>query len=124
VTFVAEMASYRPTDEQTDERTFPSDVEVRLGRVLIGKLTLPDCPADANGALSYIHGIPGRYGYRVELKAYGPRLEEVLRELRLGQAKVRVQIVGDDRDANGIAVLFRRAGRFPMDPALVFETED
>ncbi len=124
ITFVAEMASYRPTDEQTDERTFPSDVEVRLGSVLIGKLTLPDCPADANGVLSYIHGIPGRYGYRVELKVYGPRLREVLRELRLGEAKVRVRIVGDDRDANGIAVLFRGAGRFPMDPALIFETED
>ena len=121
---MAEMASYRPTDEQTDERTFPSDVEVRLGSVLIGKLTLPDCPADANGVLSYIHGIPGRYGYRVELKVYGPRLREVLRELRLGEAKVRVRIVGDDRDANGIAVLFRGAGRFPMDPALIFETED
>jgi len=119
LTFVAELASYRNTNEQTDERTFPSDVELSIGGVKVADITLPDCPADSRGVLSYLHGVPGKHGYRLEVQVPSDHLRRVLRKLASGTCEITVKTVGEDRDVNGLALFFRRAGRFPVDPVLL-----
>jgi len=120
VTLIAELAACRASSEQTDDVTYPSDVKVFINGEEIGELTLPDSPADARGVISYLNGIPGRYGHRAEVKVAPGRLQRVLKRLKSGRCELRIAVVGEGRDANGLAAFFRDAGRLPMDPTLLF----
>lgn len=83
---------------QTDAVSTPSSVEVLVGGRTVSRLRLPDAPADARGVLSYLHGIPGAYGYLLRLPLPGGGGRTV--ELRAGDG--------------GLALFGPRAGRYPV----------
>ena len=58
----AELSSGRKATPQTDGYKLSSQVNISVNGIQFGIVTLPNAPADTCGALSYIHGIPGRYG--------------------------------------------------------------
>jgi hypothetical protein len=84
---------------QTDARPTPSSLDVVVGGRALARLRLPDAPADARGVLSYLHGIPGAYGYllRVPLPQAPGQRAVVLRA-----------------GAGGLALFGPRAGRYPL----------
>ena len=97
---------------QTEPEKHPSDVTIAVNGVEIDTLHIPDCPADIRGALSYIHGEPGIYGYLYNVKVDPSRL--------MGQETdtltVRYEVKTDADAKGGLALYGGRMGRYPTGP--------
>ena len=65
---IFEASSANGGARQTEPEKHPSDVTISVNGVEIETIRIPDCPADARGVLSYIHGQPGTYGYLYRVK--------------------------------------------------------
>ena len=99
---------------QTEPEKHPSDVTISVNGVEIETIRIPDCPADARGVLSYIHGQPGNYGYLYSVKI-DPRTV-----LNGGPdtLTVRYEVKSDAKAKGGIALYGSRMGRYPTGPHL------
>ena len=76
-------------------------------------LTLPDCPADARGVLTYIHQNLGNYGYlcRIQLDK-----ETCLNGNSSGTLTVRYEVKGNAENRGGLTLYGNRRGRYPTAP--------
>ena len=120
VSFLAELSSCRPGGggKQTDHDRWPSQVEVLVGDLLLGRVDLPDQPADGRGVLSHHYGFAGRYGQLVQLAAHRESLREVATVLEQG-ARVVLRVPGDL--PGGLCVYLGRTGRYPVEPCVLIE---
>ena len=111
---------------QTQQRKFPSDVEVLVAGQRIAYFTLPDDPADARGVLSHLHGFePGSYGYRMSQVVKGDTLQAVLRTVGEGKPlELTFRVPPDAENRHGLAIFGDRLGRFPLDPTLTIRTSE
>jgi len=115
---------------QTQDRKFPSDVEVVLAGQKIARMTLPDDPADARGVLSHAKGFdPGSYGYLKSIAVGGQTLQAVLKAVTAATSgdqarpiELTFRVAGDARHRRGVAVFGDRLGRYPVDPTLTIHT--
>ncbi len=112
--------NWRQHTPQTMEKRFPTQVDVYLGGVKVRRIQLEDDPADARGVLSHHYGFePGSYGYLQRVVVTGQELRDVARSLQNRLLSVRL----DSRSAGsarGFSVYGERAGRYPVDPTLIF----
>ena len=100
---------------QTEPEKYPSDVTISVNGVEIDTIRIPDCPADARGVLSYIHGEPGIYGYLHNVKV-DPSL--VLNG-KTGTLRVHYEVKADAEAKGGFALYGTRMGRYPTGPHLL-----
>lgn len=105
---------------QTDGVKHPSMVRVIVNGEVCGTAYLPDDPADHRGALSwYAQGKTnklneaGSYGYRIEVSI--PK-----RLLQAGQ-KATIRFEVPEGTGGGLALYSEDAGRYPMNPTLIFQ---
>ena len=111
---IFEASSANGGARQTEPEKYPSDVTISVNGVEIETIRIPDCPADARGVLSYIHGQPGNYGYLYSVKI-DPRTV-----LNGGSdtLTVRYEVKSDAKAKGGIALYGSRMGRYPTGPHL------
>ena len=101
------------------ERSSPSDVEVSINGVHIGRAHLPDDPADARGALSHHNGIdPGSYGFLCDATADAGTMVAIKATLAAGEP-LRVRFTVPEESGGGLALYGERAGRYPVAPTLL-----
>lgn len=112
---VFEASASNGEARQTEPEKYPSDVTISVNGIEIETVTLPDCPADARGVLSYIHGQPGIYGYlcRVELEP-ATCLNSTTDTLT-----VRYEVKADAENRGGFALYGNRLGRYPTAPHII-----
>ncbi len=99
---------------QTEPEKHPSDVTISVNGVEIETIRIPDCPADARGVLSYIHGQPGNYGYLYRVKI-DPSL---VFESEVDTLTIRYEVKADAAAKGGFALYGARTGRYPTGPHL------
>ena len=99
---------------QTEPEKHPSDVTISVNGVEIETIRIPDCPADARGVLSYIHGQPGIYGYLYKVKID----PSVVFENEADTLTVRYEVKADAAAKGGFALYGARMGRYPAGPHL------
>ncbi len=119
LTLVFEASAFNGGARQTEPEKYPTDVTISINGVEIETVTLPDCPADARGALSYIHGEPGTYGYLTRLTIEGEQLKQV-RAKSVETLTLRYQVKSDAKHKGGFALYGSRRGRYPTAPHLIF----
>ena len=112
---VFEASSAYGGARQTEPEKYPSDVTISVNSVEVDTIRIPDCPADARGVLSYIHGQPGIYGYLYNIKL-DPSL--VLNG-KTDTLRVRYEVKADAEAKGGFALYGARMGRYPTDPHLL-----
>jgi hypothetical protein len=106
----------------TDAARHPSAVRIAVNGVSAGLFDLPDDPADHRGLLSW-HAQKrdrrldeaGSYGYLVSATVPEAALREAA---AAGEVVVRLEV--DESLPGGLAVYGEGAGRYPLDPSLVF----
>jgi hypothetical protein len=96
---------------QTEPEKYPSNVTIAVNGVEIDTIRIPDCPADIRGALSYIHGEPGTYGYLHNIKV-DPSL--LISEADTLTVSYEVKANADAK--GGFALYGARMGRYPTGP--------
>ncbi|GAB4252437.1 MAG: hypothetical protein Kow00109_28040 [Acidobacteriota bacterium] len=104
----------------TDGRRHPSLVRIVAGGRTVGRVYLPDDPADHRGLLSWL--AQPRDGRLYEAGTYGElvRIEipaEVLRQA-LVDGRLRLRLEVDEALPGGLAVYGRDFGRYPVDPTV------
>ena len=112
---IFEASSANGGARQTEPEKHPSDVTISVNGVEIETIRIPDCPADARGVLSYIHGQPGNYGYLYKVKI------DPLTVLNSGTDTftVRYEVKSDAAEKGGLSLYGARMGRYPTGPHLL-----
>ena len=110
---VFEASSSNGGSRQTEPKKYPSDVTISVNGTEVETLTLPDCPADARGVLTYIHENLGNYGYlcRVQLNK-----ETCLNGDSTETLTVRYEVKGNAENKGGLTLYGNRRGRYPTAP--------
>ena len=111
---IFEASSANGGARQTEPEKHPSDVTISVNGVEIETIHIPDCPADARGVLSYIHGQPGIYGYLYRVKVD----PSVVFENESDTLTVRYEVKADAAAKGGFALYGARMGRYPTGPHL------
>jgi len=104
---------------QTEPTKAPSDLTVKINGVNVKTATLPDAPADARGALSYINGLPGRYGYLHRVRVAGNTLAQIKQVLAGNRLTLRLEVNADAAHKGGVTLFGERVGRYPVAPHVV-----
>ena len=86
---------------------------ISINGVEIETLRISDCPADARGALSYINGHPGIYGYLHNVTVDPSSV------LNAGTLTIRYEVKADAEAKGGLALYGARIGRYPTGPHLL-----
>ena len=113
---VFEASSSDGGSRQTEPEKHPSDVTISVNGTEVETLTLPDCPADARGVLTYIHENLGNYGYlcRVQLDK-----ETCLNGDSTETITVRYEVKGNAKNKGGLTLYGNRRGRYPTVPHIL-----
>ena len=109
IALIFEASSCYGGARQTEPEKYPSDVTLSVNGVEIDTIRIPDCPADARGVLSYIHGEPGIYGYLHNIKV-DPSL---ILNGKADTLTIRYEVKADAEAKGGFALYGARMGRYP-----------
>ena len=112
---IFEASSSNGGARQTEPEKHPSDVTISINGVEIETIRIPDCPADARGVLSYIHGQPGTYGYLHSVKVD----TSLVLNSEAAPLRVRYEVKADAEAKGGFALYGARMGRYPVGPQLL-----
>ncbi len=112
---VFEASSFYGSARQTEPEKYPSDVTISINGVEIETIRISDCPADARGALSYINGHPGIYGYLHKVKVDPSSV------LKAETLTIRYEVKADAKAKGGFALYGARIGRYPTGPYLLIK---
>ncbi len=114
---IFEASSSNGGARQTESEKHPSDVTIFANGVEVETIRIPDCPADARGVLSYIHGQPGNYGYLYSVKVDPLKVRNGGSDT--DTLTVRYEVKSDAKAKGGIALYGSRMGRYPTGPRLL-----
>ena len=109
---------------QTDERKWPSEVEISIDGAVVHREGLEDDPADARGVLSHLARVEhGSYGELVEVQV--PLSESTRAKLTAGRPLViRLAVPESAAHAGGLCVFGEGTGRYPSDPTVILRVRE
>ncbi|HEY2158598.1 MAG TPA: glycoside hydrolase family 2 TIM barrel-domain containing protein, partial [Isosphaeraceae bacterium] len=114
----------KPDYPQTDERKWPTTLEVSLNGGVVHREEIEDDPADAKGVLSHLARVEhGSYGELVEVQVPpSPAVRAALAEGR--PLVIRLAVPDSAEHAGGLCLFGAETGRYPFDPTVTIHTRD
>ena len=85
------------------------------------RTVLPNHPHDARGALSYLRGARGAYGYLTHATVESSLLDEVKSRMKGNHLRLRCQVTRDEEHQGGLTIYGRDCGRYPIGPMVIAE---
>ncbi|MEY2439804.1 MAG: hypothetical protein QOI34_1189, partial [Verrucomicrobiota bacterium] len=119
LTLLVEASALREGTPQTDSFAQPTTLSLFLNGVSVYRAVLPNHPHDARGALSYLSGGRGAYGYLAHATVDGPLLEQVKSAMKGNDVRLRCQVPRDEPLQGGLTIYGRNVGRYPIGPTLI-----
>jgi hypothetical protein len=116
-----EASSFRQGTPQTDSFAQPTALRVLLNGVPVHRSVLPNHPFDSRGALSYLRGGRGAYGYLIHTTIESALLEEVKSRMKGNHLRLRCQVGRDEEHQGGLTIYGRDCGRYPLGPTVMVE---
>jgi hypothetical protein len=121
LTVLIEASAFREGAAQTDSFAQPTAFRLLLNGVPIYRTILPNHPHDARGALSYLHGRRGAYGYLTHATVEGALLEEVKAGMKGARLRLRCAVPRDQDPHGGLTIYGSASGRYPIGPTLIID---
>jgi predicted transcriptional regulator len=118
---LCEASARRDDTPQTDCAQHPTTLRISLNGIRVYQANLPNHPHDARGALSYLRGQRGAYGYLAHATVEGALLQEVLAYSEDTHVRLRCAVPSDGQHQGGLTIYGADSGRFPVSPTLVLE---
>lgn len=113
-----EISSRKEGTPQTDQVRLASRCEISLNGVRIHRSDLPDHPHDARGALSYLHGGRGAYGYFINVAVAGTALRKIITSAK-DDGELRLRCAIHTSVPGGLTVYGYNTGRYPSGPTVL-----
>jgi hypothetical protein len=109
---------------QTDERKWPSEVEVSINGKVVHREGLDDDTADAMGVLAHVASV--EHGSHGDIVAVSLIADDAFRSsLEAGKPLViRIGVPDSTSRAGGLCIYGEETGRYPLEPTLSFHTRD
>jgi hypothetical protein len=123
LTLLVEASAFRENAPQTDSFAQPTAFRMLLNGVAIYRTILPNHPHDARGALSYLRGGRGAYGYLSHATVEGRLLEEVKASMKGNRVRLRCAVPRDETPQGGLTIYGSDCGRYPIGPTLIVDRE-
>jgi len=120
IKILCEASARREGQPQTDAFVQRSSLQLFLNGVLVQQCTLPNHPHDARGALSYLRGGRGAYGYLIHTTLEGDLLREVC-QAGGDHWSLRCFVPDLAEQSGGLTIYAGDCGRFPIPPTLIVE---
>lgn len=121
VEVLLELSARREDVSQTDSHRHPTCLVVSLNGQPVHHGLLPDHPHDARGALSYLHGDHGAYGFLVRATVENGLLQALAASAADGNVRLRCSV--QHKPLGGLTVYDWDCGRLPVGPTLAIEWE-
>jgi hypothetical protein len=121
ITVLCEASAFRPDTAQTDRFAHPTTLHLLLNGVRVYRSILPNHPHDARGALSYLRGGRGAYGYLCQAAVEGELLRRVLTQMRGQHLRLRCLVPREEKPHGGLTIYGYDSGRYPLPPTLIIE---
>ncbi|HEU5080451.1 MAG TPA: glycoside hydrolase family 2 TIM barrel-domain containing protein [Opitutaceae bacterium] len=123
VRLLCEVSARRTDTPQTDSHRFPTNFELLLNGFPVYRGILPDHPHDSRGALSYLRGGRGAYGYLIRTTIEDDLLAKIAESAaKEGGLRFRCSVPHQAPDG-GLTVYDFDCGRFPVGPTIIVEWE-
>jgi hypothetical protein len=124
VRLLCEVSARRETIQQTSAHKHPTTFELLVNDLCVHRAVLPDHPHDSRGALSYLRGGFGAYGYLMRATLEDAALARAAEDIaRTGELRFRCAVPPGAEPVGGLTVYGYDAGRFPIGPTVVIEWE-
>lgn len=119
LTLLLEASSRSSLIAQTGGERVPTCLNVEINGTVIHRAVLPGHPHDSRGALSYLGGGAGAYGFLAHATVDGGLLGTLLGDEP--RVRLRCSVPQDLSQANGLTIYGPRAGRYPLGPTIVVD---
>ena len=124
VRILYEVSSRRNDAPQTDSHVHPATFELLVNGLPVHRALLPDHPHDSRGALSYLRGGRGAYGYMISVTLE----DELLRRVSAaapapGALRVQCVVPRGAAARGGLTVYDYDCGRYPIGPTVIIDWE-
>lgn len=106
---------------QTDSQRRPTTFAIFLNGIRVHQAVLPDHPHDSRGALSYLHGGYGGYGYLSQITAEGTQLQAIREHAADDHIHLRCCVPENAKINGGLTIYGDKSGRYPVPPTLIVE---
>ena len=119
---LCEVSSRRIDTPQTDDDIFPTTLQMFLNDVRVYGSLIRNHPHDTRGALSYLRGGLGAYGYLAHAFAESETLAAIAAHARqTGELRLRCVVPEDAIAKGGLTIYGAECGRFPVGPTVIIE---
>ncbi len=120
--FLMEASSRRDDTPQTDDHRYASQFSLAINGITVLRNLLPDHPHDSRGALSYLRGGKGAYGYLLHATVEEKLLDSVRERAMLdGRLLIRTSVSG--APSGGLTIYGSDCGRYPACPTLMLQSK-
>jgi hypothetical protein len=120
---LCEVSARRKDTPQTDSHRYPTNFELFINDFPVHRGIIPDHPHDSRGALSYLRGGRGAYGYLIRATIEDDLLQQVARSAEQGHTLRLRCAVPNEAPVGGLTVYDYDCGRYPIGPTIVVEWE-
>jgi hypothetical protein len=117
---MVEVSARREGTPQTDSNQHSSRFELFINGIPVHRGILPDHPFDSRGALSYLRGGRGAYGFLVRATIENGLLKSIA-ESAAADGTLRFRCVAEQSPQGGLTVYDYDAGRYPVAPTVCIE---
>ena len=122
VRVMCEVSARREGTQQTGGHRHPTRFELLINDLRVHREILPDHPHDTRGALSYLRGGKGAFGYLMRATIEDVLLQRVAEaSAGTGELRFRCAVPADSTPIGGLTVYGYDCGRFPIGPTVVIE---
>jgi hypothetical protein len=121
VRVLCEASSHRTDTPQTDEDIYPTHMQILLNDVRVFEGTLRNHPHDSRGALSYLRGGKGAYGYLVHAYAEHDLLQQIASAVHDDRLRLRCAVPGHVMAKGGLTIYGAECGHYPVSPTVIVE---
>jgi hypothetical protein len=118
---LGEVSSHRTDTPQTDEDIYPTTMQMFLNDVRIFEGVLRNHPHDSRGALSYLRGAKGAYGYLVHAYAERETLQQIAERSHDGHLRLRCAVPEQAMARGGLTIYGSECGHYPVCPTIIVE---
>lgn len=118
-----EASSRRGDTPQTDSHRYASNFVLSVNGLPVLQTLLPDHPHDTRGALSYLRGGRGAYGYLLHQFIENEPLQALAKRAAV-DGKLRLRASVTKAPCGGLTVYDYDCGRYPVAPMLIIEWGD
>lgn len=118
---LCEASSRRIDTPQTDADIFPTTLQMFLNGIKVYDALVRNHPHDSRGALSYLRGGLGAYGYLTHAFAEAELVRQIALHTMDDCLRLRCVVPADALAQGGLTIYGAECGRYPVAPTVIIE---